>query len=96
MKEPLNVATFRSICADLSELYAAKNAAYNNSFGESVQRYGMVAAITRISDKFHRAENLLIFNKGETNFESAEDTLLDLASYAIMTVIELRKSKHQE
>lgn len=91
--EPKNVAQFRAVATALANTYAEKNRMYNDSFSESVERYGIVAAITRLSDKFHRAENLLVFNKAPVNFESAEDTLLDLAAYSIMTVMEIRKAQ---
>lgn len=95
MKDNDKVAMFRDIAERLGETYAKKNHDYGDSFGESVDRYGIVAAITRISDKFHRAENLLAFRRC-ANFESAEDTLLDLAAYSIMTVMELRNAKLPE
>lgn len=47
-----------------------------------------------MSDKFHRAENLLIGGKEAlVNDESAVDTLLDLASYSIMLAIEVINRK---
>lgn len=87
-----NTDRFRRLAVQLADTYAKKNADYGDSFAESVQRYGMVAAVTRISDKFHRAENLLMFHKGDPHYESATDTLLDLAAYAVMTVMEIHKT----
>lgn len=88
---------FRDIALELTRTYLAKNKDYGNSFGRSVEKYGLVAALTRISDKFNRAENLIL--KRGTCFvkdESLKDTLGDMAAYCIMTIIEIENdSKNQ-
>ncbi len=85
------VDDFREIATELSELYARKNADYGDSFGETFEKLGVVSAITRMTDKLNRFTNLSL-NKGqEVNDESRVDTILDLAAYAIMTAIELKK-----
>lgn len=86
-----NVDRFRKIAADLGELYEKKNAAYGNSFGETYQKLGIISAVTRISDKYNRLCNLATNPDIDNLGESLEDTLKDLASYAIMTLIELRR-----
>lgn len=83
-------ARFRAIAEELAELYKRKNHDYGDSFGRSVQKYGPVAALTRLSDKFNRLENLILNGKPEVA-ESTEDTLRDMASYCIMTIMELKK-----
>lgn len=84
-----NVDRFREIANDLGELYEKKNAAYGNSFGETYQKLGIISAVTRISDKYNRLCNIAINPDIDNLGESLEDTLKDLASYAIMTLIEL-------
>ena len=86
-----NVDRFREIANDLGELYEKKNAAYGNSFGETYQKLGIISAVTRISDKYNRLCNLATKPTIDNLGESLEDTLKDLASYAIMTLIELRR-----
>lgn len=86
-----NVDRFREIANDLGELYEKKNAAYGNSFGETYKRLGIISAVTRISDKYNRLCNIAINPDIDNLGESLEDTLKDLASYAIMTLIELRR-----
>ena len=86
-----NVDRFREIANDLGELYEKKNAAYGNSFGETYQKLGIISAVTRISDKYNRLCNLATNPDIDNLGESLEDTLKDLASYAIMTLIELRR-----
>lgn len=88
-----NVEKFRQIAKELGDLYEAKNKCYNNSFGDTYKKLGLISAVTRISDKYNRLCNLAK-NKDIDNLgESIEDTLQDLAAYAIMTLIELRNDK---
>lgn len=84
---------FRNIANALSDLYRIKNCAYGNSFSTSVQSYGLIAALTRISDKFHRLENLILHPNVDVGDERLVDTLKDLASYAIMTIMEVKNKK---
>lgn len=76
-----------SICEELNEIYARKNHDYGDSFGKGYAEYGMVMAVIRLEDKLNRIKSLL---KAEAlvKDESINDTLMDLANYAIMTVIE--------
>jgi hypothetical protein len=90
-----NVEHFRSLAQSIGDLYARKNADYGDSFGASVRKYGLVAALTRISDKFNRLENLICNGGGWVSDESLGDTLLDLASYAIMTKMALEKGDYR-
>ena len=85
------IKKFATITEGMVETYKAKNKDYGDSFGLSVNKYGLIAALTRISDKFNRLENLIIKREQNVKDESLEDTLLDLASYCIMTAIELKK-----
>lgn len=81
---------FQRLASQLGETYEKKNTDYGNSFSGSVNRYGYVAGIVRMSDKFNRAENLLLGEKQALiNEESAVDTLLDLAAYSIMLAMEV-------
>ena len=87
-----NVDRFREIAKELGDLYEKKNLAYGNSFSDTYNKLGIISAITRISDKFNRlcniAKNPNIDNLGE----NLEDTLRDMASYCIMTVMELENA----
>ena len=85
-----NVEKFKDISNELCELYEAKNKAYANSFGRTYNQLGIISAVTRISDKYNRLCNLATEPDIDNLGESIEDTLKDLASYSIMTLIELR------
>ena len=77
------------ICKKLNEIYIKKNHDYGDSFSESYGKYGNVMPIIRLEDKLNRFRSLVMNGNVEVKTESMEDTLLDLANYAIMTVIEI-------
>lgn len=90
--EPENVRQFRSIINKMLETYKAKNADYGDSFGKSIEKYGAIAGLTRISDKFNRLENLLLKDDDiMVPDESIIDTLLDLANYSVMLYMAIKK-----
>ena len=80
-----------NICKELNEIYAQKNHDYGDSFGKGYTEYGMVMAVIRLEDKLNRLKSLI---KAESLVEdgSIEHTLMDLANYAIMTVIERERT----
>lgn len=80
---------FREITEKMADLYEKKNKDYGNSFNRSIKRYGAVAGLVRISDKFNRLENLMLNGECEIKDESIKDTLMDLANYAIMLYMEV-------
>ncbi len=91
---PQAACRFRDIALELTQTYVAKNKDYGNSFGRSVEKYGLVAALTRISDKFNHVENLIPNRAGrQVKDESLTDTLSDMAAYCIMTIIEIENAR---
>jgi len=75
------------------EIYRNKNATYGDSFGKSVDKYGFISALTRMSDKFNRLENLILGAENKVLDESLQDTLVDLSNYCLMTAYEIEKRK---
>lgn len=86
----LNEKDVREVLCGMGDVFALKNQKYGNSFEISLDKYGMIAALTRISDKFSRAENLILNNDAGTNDESLADTLLDMANYCVMTAVYMK------
>ena len=78
------------ICQELNKIYVKKNNDYGDSFGKSFKEFGMAMPCIRLDDKLNRLKSLTKGNTQMVNDESIEDSLLDLANYAIMTVIEMR------
>ena len=79
----------QEICNELNVLYAKKNHDYGDSFHLSFLEEGMAMARIRLGDKLNRFKTLSRNAKQEVNDESIRDTLIDLANYAIMTILEM-------
>lgn len=82
---------FESICDELVTLQKAKNADYGDSFSNSVKEFGLTAALIPITNKVNRLKQLLQSDSAQVKDESIDDTLKDLACYAIMTLAERKQ-----
>ena len=82
-----NPVTHEFICDELHETYRKKNADYGNSFENSLDKHGLIAGIVRMDDKMNRVINLYKTDEQLVEDESIRDTLMDLANYAIMSVM---------
>jgi hypothetical protein len=75
----------------LHKLYITKNHDYGDSVHNTYEKYGLTSYLVRMEDKLNRARAL--DKKEEVSRvldEKLEDTLLDLANYAILAVIDLK------
>ena len=85
------IIAHKAICDSMHDTYVKKNHDYGDSFHLSYLEEGIAMSRIRLGDKFNRFKTL---SKSEAlvTDESICDTLLDLANYAIMTVLELRSA----
>ncbi|MBA9027542.1 nucleotide modification associated domain-containing protein [Peribacillus huizhouensis] len=83
------------ICDEVKELLIRKNRDYGDSFAKQFAKYGVMSGLIRMDDKMSRLDNL-IGGAQDSVGESVEDTLCDLAGYAILTLLEARKKKRSE
>ena len=90
--EGSKVDLFREITAKMADTYEAKNHDYGDSFALLRAKYPESICI-RLMDKLLRLERLI---GGQTAMvsESIEDTLLDIANYAVMELVE-RRLEHE-
>lgn len=79
----------KKICDELHGLYVKKNRDYGDSFHQSFEEEGMAMPRIRLSDKLNRFKTLTKSDEQNVKDESIRDTLMDLANYALMTVMEL-------
>lgn len=86
----------KEIVEELNRVYEQKNTDYGDSFAESVREFGIVAALTRISDKYNRFKRLALGNRNLVGDESIRDTLLDMANYCIMLSMILEKDEESQ
>lgn len=76
------------------ETFKRKNHDYGNSFEKSLDTFGLVAGIVRMSDKFERLVSLNDPSKdAQIASESLVDTLEDLSNYAAMAACWLKGKK---
>ena len=91
-----NVKQHESLLRQIHDTYIKKNHDYGDSFSRSFKKYGLVAAMVRMEDKWNRLDNMASGAEQKVADETIRDTLLDLAGYCIMTTMELDKQKNIE
>ena len=75
----------------LHQMYIAKNHDYGDSVHDTYMKYGITSFLVRLEDKLNRART--ISSKSQmVEDEKLKDTLLDMANYAILAVLELEDS----
>lgn len=88
------VARHEALCQELNALYARKNHDYGDSFHQTYIEEGFAMSRIRLSDKLNRFKSLTrkpTMDQQVTD-ESIRDTLIDLANYALMTVLEMEEA----
>lgn len=95
MTENEKIRQHEAICAELTALYKKKNRGYGDAFHTSFLEEGMAMPRIRLGDKFNRFKNLTRSGLRQVVDESIRDTLIDLANYAILTVMEIDNAKPQ-
>lgn len=98
-----DVEIFEKITTDMLELYKIKNKNYGSSFSEQFKEYGLTSVCIRLDDKIRRLKSLnkqmqdvqngicQLDNQGE----SITDTLVDVANYSVLALMELEKENLQ-
>ena len=85
--------TFETIINECIEIYKKKNSDYGNSATKTYEQFGDISYATRINDKINRINSLIITNKQEIKDESIDDTIMDLANYAILWLVDRKNTK---
>jgi hypothetical protein len=95
---------YQKLIRELEQLTIKKNAGYSGQNQDAwsnfrqCESFGVSAAsgiLTRMSDKWERLKNIWSNSDNEQVGEKVEDTLLDLANYAIILVCILREGKQE-
>jgi len=98
-KYPEMINEFEHITHDMLQLFCMKQLDYgpkNIGMGEVVVdtdkkvKRSLTGLSVRMNDKIQRMLNLVLNNREPEN-ESIEDTLIDIANYAVMSIIVQRK-----
>lgn len=86
----MDVEMLRQIFNELLDIYEKKNHDYGDSVEDTYRKYGLVSFLVRMEDKLNRLRTLSQ-KEAEVVDEKIEDTLLDLANYAAIACMMLRK-----
>ena len=78
----------------LANILNQKNLAYGDSFTKSVDEDGLLVLKIRLGDKLNRVSSLIKKGELKENDESLEDTLLDMAGYAILGLKYLKEHEN--
>lgn len=79
----------KSLLDQMHELYIKKNNDYGDSVHDTYERYGLTSFLVRMEDKLNRLRTLDTKRDSmKVTDERIEDTLMDLANYAILAIIE--------
>lgn len=79
--------SFDKICQKVAETLELKNKMYGDSFKKTYDEYGKTIFCIRLEDKINRLKQMILKRlDGSKTDESIEDTLLDIAGYAILSI----------
>lgn len=96
MSEPVTTyggVSFRDICNRMVETNIRKSNDYGASYQNLIKEFGDVAAVIPLQNKLDRIKNI-IRKDGEVHNESLRDSVLDLACYAVMYLVELESKEN--
>lgn len=94
-KELSQTDLFKQVCDNMYETYLAKNNDYGNSVQNTYDKYGDVSFLTRLSDKLNRLDTLCTGTERKVEDEKIEDTILDLANYAVLFYVTRMSNKNK-
>lgn len=88
---------FKSLVGDMVCTYIRKNKDYGNSFSSMRKQWGWSYPLIHLEEKLARVKSILIDQDGKPSVtgEGAEDSLLDLAIYSVMTLLEIKEEGKQ-
>lgn len=96
---------YLKLLEEMGSLHKAKNSGYagdsedrwaNFRLSEGFGVSAILGCLVRMSDKFIRIQNLIKNPNNEQVGEAITDTLMDLASYALITICLINETKAKE
>lgn len=89
----LEIQLFKEYTERMTKIFACKRADYGPSTEETFKKFGPVSFLVRMHDKLNRLDSLFMKPSDaiKVKDESVRDTLMDLANYCVIALIELDK-----
>lgn len=94
LKNEPDARSFKKITDEMLDTYKAKNHDYDSSFSNLFKECGMTYAYGHMAEKLERVKSLMK-DEAKVKGEGMKDSLLDLANYAILTVMELERKEEK-
>ena len=91
-KKVNKIELHKQICGNMHNTYKAKNADYGDSFTKVRREYPEAICI-HLMEKLERLKTLYKGNEQRVKDESIDDTLLDIANYAVMELLERKNER---
>lgn len=85
------IKAFKAMTEKMYETFKKKRHDYGQSTTELFNEFGPIAMYIKMYDKMSRFKNLMNNLNNYVEDESIIDTLLDLANYALITILEYQK-----
>lgn len=82
----------KNLCDLMHTTYKNKNSDYGDSFARVRAKYP-TAILIRLHDKLNRLETLMTGTTQKVSDESIDDTLLDLANYCLLELVERHENR---
>lgn len=84
---------FEELTKQMLETFKKKNADYGDSTTQTFKEFGLTSYAIRLNDKLNRIKSFCKKGELEVKDESCIDTLMDMASYCLLAVIDIKNQK---
>lgn len=95
VEQSRRINTHQEICDYIHQLYIKKNNDYGGSVTDTYKKFGIVSFLVRMEDKLNRVHTLTSGVNSKVSDEKIEDTLFDLANYAMLAILELKEEQYK-
>ena len=84
---------FAKLTKQMLEIFKKKNADYGDSTTQTFKEFGLTSYAIRLNDKLNRIKSFCKNGELEVKDESCIDSLMDMASYCLLAVIDIKNQK---
>lgn len=88
------VVEFEKLTTQMLETFKKKNADYGDSTTQTFKEFGLTSYAIRLNDKLNRIKSFCKKGGLEVKDESCIDTLMDMASYCLLAVIDIKNKEN--
>lgn len=86
---------FAKLTKQMLETFKKKNADYGDSTTQTFKEFGLTSYAIRLNDKLNRVKSFCKKGELEVKDESCIDTLMDMASYCLLAIIDIKNIKNK-